>query len=154
MPDAPITDAELQEWQRLHEQATPGPWEYRDSRTNPEDYTQPNGVLDSPAGGVNWSILGGNPDEPSEGWALLHGQAGGVLGTMEPAMSDVRVVIAARNALPRLIAEVRRLRADLATAQDVCRQLADRCASQSEALSRKAERIPPPTSCPTTPPNP
>lgn len=52
----------------------------------------------------------------------------------------VHLAAASRNALPRLIAEVQRLRADLAAAQDVCRQLADRCAGQSEALGRKAER--------------
>lgn len=73
------------------------------------------------------SQWGNNPPYPHKVWGER-----GVLARFrnEP---DAELYAAARTAMPELIAEVRRLRG-------LVQSLADRCAAQSEILSRRAEK--------------
>ncbi len=75
---------------------TPAPWIAIDSRYEPETYSV-NGVFDVPEGYVQWAVTGGRPDNPTEGWSLIHGEAGH--GTIIPERSDLEFIALARNDL-------------------------------------------------------
>ena len=100
MPD--LTDAELAELERLEAAATKGPWSWEQS------YEMGPFV-------VHWAIK--DPANAAEGRvtsihlvSLSYGRAHGEFGFLDDP--DVLMVPAARNAVPRLIDEVRRLRAE------------------------------------------
>jgi hypothetical protein len=90
--DHPITDAELAAWSAICAAATPGPW-----------YVE---IEDS------------HPLYRRRGWLRRVGPIGlrfdGNMLDVRVDDLDVALVLAARLALPRLIAEVKRLRADIA----------------------------------------
>lgn len=90
-----MTDEQLQEWSVLAEAATPGPWK----------------------SGWNWQ------DTISDGksaWGEGPVHVGEKLSQVAPqAIADAAFIAAAREAVPALVAEVRRLRAELAAAQAV-----------------------------------
>jgi hypothetical protein len=87
MDDAPLTAAELDEFDRFATSASPAPWQ----------------VIAGPGiGGDDFIRLGGDDDVQPDMY-VLHGG--------NPASeSDLDFIAAARNYVPRLIAEVRRLR--------------------------------------------
>lgn len=78
-----------------------------------------------------WQIIGGTGDD--DGWAVLHGQCDAE--QCVPERADLEFIAVARQAIPDLIAEVRRLR------QQVVGHC-ERIAAQSEILSRMAEALP------------
>ena len=81
-----LTDAELDRLEELHAAATPGPWDESEFRNRNE--------IDGP-GGV--PVLEAGPD--------------GLESSVKFSSHDQAVTIAARNALPALVAEVREHRA-------------------------------------------
>ena len=85
---------------------TDPPWIYRISTEHPEDW-QINGVSDLEPNIVAWAIQGGCPDDPLEGWALLHGEAGD--GTIVPEIGDLSFIANAPVYVDYLLAEVDRL---------------------------------------------
>lgn len=90
-----MTDEQLQEWSVLAEAATPGPWK----------------------SGWSWQdAINGGKSAWSEG--PVH--VGETLSQVAPqAIADAAFIAAAREAVPALVAEVRRLRAELAADQPV-----------------------------------
>ena len=89
MTDAPLTDAELAELESLAEAASPAPWiaEY------------------GPAIGGPDFIMITDSDDAQPDMYVKHDD--------RPApVSDLKFIAAARNQVPRLIAEVRRCRSD------------------------------------------
>lgn len=84
-----MTDEELDALEALDRAATPGPWTVKYEQFDDEPYVD--------------EIHG--PDEPSN--PLIETDCG-IYG---PKKDDAECLVAARNALPRLIAEIRRLRA-------------------------------------------
>ena len=96
------------------EAATPGPWVTRDSSRNRGDFAVPGGrfLADRPDDTIfSWSIQGGCPDDPGEGWSVLHADV--AEGTIVPELADLDFVAHARRDLPELVAEVERLTAEL-----------------------------------------
>lgn len=84
MTDAPMTDAELAELGRLHAAATPG----------------------------EWLAYDGTPCIGAADGGVAH--CGMVIRPPDAQVKNQACIVAARNALPRLLAEVRRLRAVVA----------------------------------------
>lgn len=104
MTDKPMTDAELEELERLHAAATPGPY-----------------VLDRPVWDESFCHVGtvvavsypGHLGSLNMDRAILIGRA---LDDQMPLdyktqLANAECIVSAFNALPRLVAEVRRLRA-------------------------------------------
>lgn len=86
-----ITEAQLDEWARLAEEATPGPWYGADQvRPSPEERAIPASVLDSGRSAIFRAV-----------WLIDNKRWN----------RDAAFIAAAREAIPALIAEVRRLRA-------------------------------------------
>jgi hypothetical protein len=86
---APITGAELDNLQALADAATPGPWLYQDYFSNVyTDYT-----------GITVHIAKCNSQQIDNG--------------VSEADANAKFIAAARVAVPRLIAEVRRMRAEV-----------------------------------------
>jgi hypothetical protein len=87
--DAPLTDAELSELERLIAAASPAPWE----------------AMSGPAiGGPDFIRLGGFDDSQPDMYVDHDGRPAPV--------AELDFIAAARNHLPRLIAEIRRCRRD------------------------------------------
>jgi len=91
MPD-PITEQDLEKWERLEKAATPGPWKAKGADIVPADAA----ICDSPECGC--------ADE------LVIMQANWYRRGEKEAFADAACAAAFRTAGPRLIAEVRRLR--------------------------------------------
>ena len=89
MNDVPLTDEELAEFEALTAAATPGPW-----IANIEE--------EAPIGGESMISIRAPGDFPPDMYVYHDG------GTAPAA--DLKFIAAARNYVPRLIAEVRRLR--------------------------------------------
>lgn len=106
-----MSDEELQEIRARCAAATRGPWLWRSSIKHPEEWTTPSGRFDVEEGAVAWSVIGGYPEDPSDGWTILHGEAGN--GTIIPNENDLAFVAHAREDVPALLAEVERLRTEL-----------------------------------------
>jgi hypothetical protein len=90
MTDEALTDDELVELERLTSAATPGPW-----TANIEE--------EAPIGGCSMIGLDGLPDDFPPDMYVYHDQE------IAPT-ADIKFIAAARNYMPRLIAELRRLR--------------------------------------------
>jgi hypothetical protein len=88
--DEPLTDDELVELERLTSAATPGPW-----TANIEE--------EAPIGGSSMIGLDGVPGDFPPDMYVFHERE------IAPA-ADIKFIAAARNYMPRLIAELRRLR--------------------------------------------
>jgi hypothetical protein len=89
MTEEPLTDEELAELERLAAAATPGPW-----IANIEE--------EEPIGGDSMIELGLPGDFPPDMY-VFHDRR------IAPS-ADIKFIAAARNYVPRLIAELRRLR--------------------------------------------
>lgn len=96
-----ITDAQLDEWERLAEQATPGPWTFgRELHGNQV--------------GETWFPFdkGHELFPPSQEECGLDFQPGGPVAMVSDGeFANTPFIAAARTAVPALVAEVRRLRA-------------------------------------------
>lgn len=92
----PMTPAELAELRRLHEAATIAPWER--CRLGPK--------------GEIPGIIHSDIDEDWSNVAYFDDGSGDAMTDNHDA--DAAFIVAARNALPRLLAEIERLRAELA----------------------------------------
>jgi hypothetical protein len=90
MTDEPVTDDELAELERLTAAATPGPW-----TANIEE--------EAPIGGHSMISLDGLPGDCPPDMYVLHDRQ------IAPS-ADIKFIAAARNYMPRLIAELRRVR--------------------------------------------
>ena len=90
MSHDPLTDDELGELERLTSAATPGPW-----TANIED--------EAPIGGDSMIGLDGLPGDYPPDMYVFHDRQ------IAPS-TDIKFIAAARNYMPRLIAELRRLR--------------------------------------------
>lgn len=84
-----VTDQDLQQWHALSEDATPGPWKTCEA--------QPEAAC---VCGLVWSIPA---DSPVAAWHNCDGHDG--------RAQDVLFIAAARTAVPKLIVEVKKLRA-------------------------------------------
>ena len=89
MAEEPLTDYELPELERLAAAATPGPWV-----ANIEE--------EAPIGGDSMIELGLSGDFPPDMYVFHDRQ-------IAPS-ADIKFIAAARNYVPRLITELRRLR--------------------------------------------
>ena len=103
--DVPISDVELYAWGTLCDDATPGPW---------FDTDQPDGVLRVSfyplvGGTVPFPPVADRADHAYATWAEFPGDAESYEW---PDWRNAAFIAAARSAMPRLIAEVRRLRAE------------------------------------------
>ncbi len=87
-----ITDDELAEWQRLCDAATPGPWRL-DGRHDYDDGSE-----------FGIDMIVANNGEP-----VVIADS----GVYPPHGQDAEFIAAARSAIPRLLEEVRRLRAEV-----------------------------------------
>jgi hypothetical protein len=90
LPEEPLSDEQLDELERLTAEATPGPW-----TANIEE--------EAPIGGQSMIGLDGLPDDFPPDMYVYHDRE------TAPA-ADLKFIAAARNYMPRLIAELRRLR--------------------------------------------
>lgn len=106
-----VTDALLDEVDRLSAAATPGPWDH-----DPD---------------MMYACVTSQSD--GHGTTLLHARSGTVECHRVDFVANAAFSAFTRDALPALAAEVRRLRA-------ITQSLADRVAAQSDILSRRAEK--------------
>jgi hypothetical protein len=90
LPEEPLSDEQLDELEQLTAEATPGPW-----TANIEEET--------PIGGQSMIGLDGLPDDFPPDMYVYHDR------NTAPA-ADLKFIAAARTYMPRLIAELRRLR--------------------------------------------
>src|SRR4051794_27689526 len=90
MSDEPLADDELDELERLTAAATPDPW-----TANIEE--------EAPIGGDSMISLDGLPGDFPPDMYVLHDRQ------IAPS-ADIKFIAAARNYMPRLLAELRRLR--------------------------------------------
>lgn len=99
----PVTEAVLAELDRIEKAATPGDWEFENSHEG-EPYN-----LQKPV------ELNGRRVHPAVLLKTLEGWA--------PSQEDAAVIVAARNALPHLLAEIRRLRSMIVAARKTLEEL-------------------------------
>lgn len=116
-----MSDEELDRLERLADGATPGPWDDRHR-----------GCLRIP-------IIAPHPARDAD-WRLI----ADVRSAGREREANAAFIAAARTAVPELIAEVRRLRAQI---EGHC----ERIAKQNELLSKRAERLTPPAAAPESP---
>jgi len=108
-----ITDAELAEWERLANEATAGPWYFNGysaifSGPLSNEYDRIEREIEAKYGdGAPTSAFAALPETQCAYVPVVGGDTGTAQG-----MKDAAFIAAAREALPRLVAEVRRLRAD------------------------------------------
>ncbi len=126
-----MADADLDRLEALAAAATPGPWTNESRRP----IGGPCFMVRAPGRWRGFSLSETNGALPAD----AVGRADG-LATAEQRLADATFIAATRGAVPALVAEVRRLRAELAEARQRCEGLAERVAAQSEILSRRAER--------------
>jgi hypothetical protein len=88
--DAPLSEKELAELESLAAAATPGPWVAHVE-------------AEAPIGGESMIGLDGLPDDFPPDMYVRH-------DTETAPAADIKFIAAARNYVPRLLAEVRRLR--------------------------------------------
>jgi hypothetical protein len=127
------TDDDLTELRRLHEAATPRPWRAHDTWLDHGAHTAVvfRGDQNTPAGTpvrVAWLPT----FEDGEGW-----------GTERNCWNDADLIVAMRNALPGLLAEVERLRAAAPASEDV-RALFDAVAETVEQIAPSSGTDPTP----------
>lgn len=104
MTENPITAEELAELRRLHEAATPGPW------TSRKAYMDTDGAFD-------YGIVG-HVDGELRVIAETFGRV--AVSKFPPAKESAEFIAAARNALPRLLDEIERLRAVIRATHEGC----------------------------------
>ena len=112
--NAPITDAELAEWERLCEAATPGPWFYDSystihSVTSVKEYDRIEGTFPKSPDAVTdkqWDSL------PETEVCAVPVQGGDT--ATEQGNLDAKFIEKTHTVLPRAVAEIRRLRAIIA----------------------------------------
>jgi hypothetical protein len=102
-----VTNEELTELERLCKQATPGPWRYDDGRTDGDERGKPAWVDTITAAGH--TLIAEPSDHPG-------------LDAMD---ANARLIVAAVNALPRLVARVRELEAERARLRPEVRRFAE-----------------------------
>lgn len=113
-----LTDEELEELERLEQDATPGPWVFRDDSCG------------------EYRVLG--PDCK----LVFNKDFGGLRRhLMPPHEEDARLFVAARNALPSLLAEVRELRAIVAQIDDEDLRVLQAMARGVPAVAAPAEHV-------------
>ncbi|MEO7895882.1 MAG: hypothetical protein ABIR65_01165 [Pseudolysinimonas sp.] len=104
-----ITDEQIAEWKRLAEAATPGPWRW-------SDWNATYGTLESD----ERLTLTGNDARHPEAQSAKRGIGGRhVLYVVDaPVTANAAFITTSRTAVPALIAEIERLRADIAFLRD------------------------------------
>lgn len=127
----PLTDTELTDLEKLCDAATDGPWEWKPGPLNVQlegniEYADGNPVL--VAGGCHNND--GNGCQPD-------GIGGDVLRRcpIHPAKQDRDFIATARTALPRLIAEVRRLREGNTMSRDGGVRRSGRCERRGQGCT-------------------
>jgi hypothetical protein len=120
-----LTDDQLAEWQRLADEATPGPWE-----------GERFGVVVAHVNGVRRQVA------CAQGDAVMHGDATVDVVTLQ--RSNGNLIASARTAVPALIAEVRRLTVKLGAASTqyhVMRNDYEPLCQERNALQAEVERL-------------
>lgn len=102
---AHVTDGQLDQWQRLADGATPGPWQWSPRLREPWPRSEDGPTLETVARTID-------EDDGSEIAAheIVYAMWGYDTATIEVSDSDAEFIATAREALPLLIAEVRKLR--------------------------------------------
>jgi hypothetical protein len=107
-----MTDGELDRLEQLAAAATPGPWQWYHPSEFPHDIRVARAsklVRNDPVRGYVFRMTHSH----SKKWS---GSADGA--HLDPSEDDARFIVAARAAVPELIAEVQRLRAELRRLSD------------------------------------
>lgn len=111
MPDEQITEEELAEWERLASLAYPGPWDYiGDVIVGVTAACHCPTVVTSHAD-IAYALPPHESHDVVE--PTTEADRGDDIVTHEQHQANCRFIAAARNALPRLLVEVRRLREEL-----------------------------------------
>lgn len=120
----PPSDDELSAWEQLAEAATPGPWALSTRGEKPHELADKYPEL------IDRTSIWGPPRSGEPRWGpkrkLGNNEYDGPIATTDDeeyvtslrAEQDTAFIVAAREAVPRLIAEVRRLRAREQAAQE------------------------------------